>query len=110
MKNEVTEKFRLIREVLNQATDFVQKSPNSDESIDLYAYLEGAAENLGEIEAALAANSAPGQALDHKRFEQAPCYICGYNGAGYFQPGQHECAKLWHGFVPAAEPQTKENR
>lgn len=23
----------------------------------------------------------------------APCVICGYNGVGYFQPGNHKCIK-----------------
>jgi hypothetical protein len=26
------------------------------------------------------------------RFDRAPCYICGYNGEGYYQPEQHTCA------------------
>lgn len=30
------------------------------------------------------------------RMEQAPCFICGYNGAGYFQPQQHRCAARHH--------------
>lgn len=25
-----------------------------------------------------------------------PCFKCGYNGPGYFQPDQHECAKKHH--------------
>ena len=26
--------------------------------------------------------------------ENPPCFRCGYNGAGYFQPDIHPCAKL----------------
>jgi len=25
--------------------------------------------------------------------EQAPCFCCGYNGSGYFQPDKHPCAE-----------------
>lgn len=28
--------------------------------------------------------------------EQAPCFCCGYNGPGYYQPGSHPCAKRHH--------------
>ena len=31
-----------------------------------------------------------------KRFEQAPCFLCGYSGEGYFQPDKHSCAQLYH--------------
>lgn len=34
--------------------------------------------------------------IDCKRFAQSPCYICGYNGAGYYQPDVHPCAKAFH--------------
>ena len=34
--------------------------------------------------------------FSRKRFESAPCYLCGYNGAGYFQPDQHSCAEFYH--------------
>lgn len=37
--------------------------------------------------------------IDRKRFESAPCYLCGYNGEGYFQPTTHPCAKEYHGHV-----------
>lgn len=29
-------------------------------------------------------------------FEEAPCFLCGYNGPGYYQPEQHPCAALYH--------------
>lgn len=28
--------------------------------------------------------------------EQAPCFCCGYNGPGYYQPDSHPCAKRHH--------------
>ena len=28
--------------------------------------------------------------------EQAPCFCCGYSGAGYFQADMHSCAKRHH--------------
>ena len=34
--------------------------------------------------------------IDIEKFEHAPCYICGYSGAGYFQPERHSCAALYH--------------
>lgn len=34
--------------------------------------------------------------LERKRFERAPCYLCGYNGEGYYQPGNHPCAARYH--------------
>ncbi len=27
---------------------------------------------------------------------KAPCFKCGYNGPGYFQPNSHPCAKMHH--------------
>lgn len=26
----------------------------------------------------------------------APCFVCGYNGPGYFQPDKHPCAARHH--------------
>ena len=40
-------------------------------------------------------------AFDRKRFEKAPCYLCGYNGAGYYQPGTHPCAEKYHTLLAA---------
>lgn len=50
------------------------------------------------IEAALSAAPASASVaeIDRKRFEKAPCYLCGYNGPGYFQPISHECASRYH--------------
>ena len=27
---------------------------------------------------------------------EPPCFICGYNGQGYYQPDQHPCAERHH--------------
>lgn len=35
--------------------------------------------------------------IDKRRFsDEPPCYLCGYNGPGYFQPETHKCAELYH--------------
>lgn len=34
--------------------------------------------------------------IDKARFERAPCYICGYNGPGYYNPDNHPCAAKYH--------------
>lgn len=31
--------------------------------------------------------------------EEAPCFCCGYNGPGYYQPAQHPCAARHHNLV-----------
>lgn len=28
--------------------------------------------------------------------KKAPCFICGYNGEGYYNPSKHNCAKRHH--------------
>jgi hypothetical protein len=28
--------------------------------------------------------------------DKAPCFCCGYNGSGYYQPDMHPCAKRHH--------------
>ena len=35
-------------------------------------------------------------AIDRARFERAPCYMCGYNGPGYYKPDKHPCAAKYH--------------
>ena len=37
-----------------------------------------------------------GRIIDTLRFAQPPCYRCGYNGAGYYQPRTHPCAARYH--------------
>ena len=32
----------------------------------------------------------------HGDFDKAPCFICGYGGAGYYQPSMHPCAEEYH--------------
>ena len=31
-----------------------------------------------------------------KWFSEDPCFLCGYNGEGYYQPNAHSCAKHYH--------------
>lgn len=35
-------------------------------------------------------------AMSTHLFEEAPCFLCGYSGPGYYQPEQHPCAALYH--------------
>lgn len=42
--------------------------------------------------------------LEDRLFElgemaRAPCFCCGYNGPGYYQPEQHACAERYHRLV-----------
>lgn len=37
--------------------------------------------------------------------EEAPCFCCGYNGPGYYQPDQHPCAKRHHKLTANARVQ-----
>lgn len=37
--------------------------------------------------------------VDAERFEDAPCYLCGYSGPGYFQADTHPCAAGYHAAV-----------
>lgn len=37
--------------------------------------------------------------VDAERFEDAPCYLCGYSGPGYYQTGTHPCAAGYHAAV-----------
>ena len=41
-------------------------------------------------------NSDVDGAIDRARFERAPCYMCGYNGPGYYKPDTHPCAAKYH--------------
>lgn len=38
-----------------------------------------------------------------REFEKAPCFICGYNGAGYYQPDTHKCAEQYHAAMKEAK-------
>jgi hypothetical protein len=49
------------------------------------------------------AQAAEGDSIDVKRFERAPCYLCGYNGAGYYQPSSHACSKRYHATKASAD-------
>lgn len=56
----------------------------------------GAVENLADETGEPGNREWEGEAVDCARFEQAPCYICGYDGAGYFQSMTHHCAAGYH--------------
>lgn len=32
--------------------------------------------------------------------DNPPCFCCGYNGAGYYQPDVHPCAARYHKLTP----------
>lgn len=36
-------------------------------------------------------------------FEEGPCYLCGYNGPGYYQPQTHPCAARYHAALEVEE-------
>lgn len=36
--------------------------------------------------------------------KEAPCFFCGYNGPGYFQPKTHPCAERHHRLYPGDDP------
>ena len=63
---------------------------------------EGVIEKANAFARAVIARYAPQQpaavdgAIDKARFERAPCYLCGYNGPGYYQPDTHPCAAKYH--------------
>ena len=62
---------------------------------------EGVIEKANAFARAVIARYAPQQPaaageIDRARFEGAPCYICGYNGPGYYQPDTHPCAAKYH--------------
>lgn len=40
--------------------------------------------------------------LAHGAMLDPPCYICGYNGEGYFNPDKHPCAARHHAQYDAA--------
>jgi hypothetical protein len=44
-------------------------------------------------------NPAKQDPIDTKRFANAPCYLCGYNGRGYYQPQNHPCAGKYHAAI-----------
>lgn len=80
--------------------------PEFDELLDhIYEHgtaAEGVIEKANAFARAVIARYAPQQpaavdgAIDKARFERAPCYLCGYNGPGYYQPDTHPCAAKYH--------------
>lgn len=70
------------------------KGPREEMSHQDKAYLRHVERRLAEVLAAQPA--ARGETIDRRRFERAPCYICGYNGPGYFHRDTHACAVQYH--------------
>ena len=36
--------------------------------------------------------------------KEAPCFCCGYNGPGYYQPDVHKCAERHHTAINKEQP------
>ena len=34
--------------------------------------------------------------MAHGEMNNPPCFVCGYNGSGYYQPNIHKCAEKHH--------------
>lgn len=51
------------------------------------------------VEALASKPDVAAERIDVRRFESAPCYICGHNGGGYYQPRTHPCAALYHAAI-----------
>ena len=69
---------------------------------DLYAANERADGLQRIVDEARAQPAAPVLPIDVVRFAQSPpCYICGYNGVGYFSPATHPCAEKYHAAMGA---------
>lgn len=64
-----------------------------DEKLTLAANLREALQQLTAAQARIAELE---DRLIPSLFSQAPCFICSYNGAGYFQPSTHPCAARYH--------------
>ena len=88
-----------------------------DELMDhIYEYgtaSEGVIERASAFARAVIARYAPQQpaavdgAIDKARFERAPCYLCGYNGPGYYKPDTHPCAAKYHAAIAKAAGEVK---
>lgn len=56
------------------------------------------------MRAAYSAGSRRTKELENRLFElgameSPPCFCCGYNGPGYYQPDKHKCAERQHRFA-----------
>jgi hypothetical protein len=101
---QTVQKFAAIKEVLEAAYTFVQKS-NDEGASELYAYLEGAQENLHELSRAARASAAPRPQTPN---ESCPtCYSSNREGLGFVETDSQEfgekyklCANSWHASLP----------
>lgn len=62
-------------------------------------------EQAAEIERLRAENKRlrDGLPMHPELFEEGPCYLCGYNGPGYYQPQTHPCAARYHAALEVEE-------
>lgn len=62
-------------------------------------------EQAAEIERLRAENKRlrDGLPMHPELFEEGPCYLCGYNGPGYYQPQTHPCAARYHAAMEVKE-------
>jgi len=95
------------RDVLAHRLDsqgFHYEAQNVREGIDLDSYEDDLRLIAFARNFALASPQVQGEeAVDRKRFERAPCYLCGYNGEGYYQ-ASHPCAAKYHAATPQRAP------
>lgn len=65
--------------------------------------LDKAAAMLRALRSALTARALPALHIDTAKFmNRPPCYICGYNGPGYFDSVKHPCAAHYHAAMEKA--------
>lgn len=119
VKEDCAQRIRQTLGISAIAEALAQQPPSAPVGVDEAAAIRAFEEHFeassddpyfeGELElwltawrAALAQQPA---AVDRARFRKAPCYLCGYNGVGYFQPETHPCAALYHA-APHQEPKS----
>lgn len=70
--------------------------------VELLAHIDAQA---AEIERLRAENKRlrDGLPMHPELFEEGPCYLCGYNGPGYYQPQTHPCAARYHAAMEVKE-------
>lgn len=70
-------------------------SPGNEDEHDAYFGGDVLAA-LRELLARREREATPFTVKEATRFDNAPCFICGYNGANYYQPEAHPCALRYH--------------
>ncbi|WP_136259402.1 hypothetical protein [Rhodanobacter lindaniclasticus] len=76
----------MLEAMMNEQDSADGEGPREVEMLDIYRAMLAAAPSAesGEVE------------IDRARFKKAPCYLCGYNGHGYYQAETHPCAAKYH--------------